>query len=77
MILSISSDPDCRGRSVTVQNGAFAPTLQGTNFDNNLASYACYGKSRMFLKKKTPYSKYFVSSELILFQFGAYQPPHI
>ena len=40
----ISSNQDCTGRSIVVKNGAFVPTLQGTNFDNNISSWFCTGK---------------------------------
>ncbi|KAK7688302.1 hypothetical protein QCA50_008673 [Cerrena zonata] len=34
-------DVNCKGAAVTVQNGAFAPDLEGTNFNDSLSSYKC------------------------------------
>ncbi|KAK7685951.1 hypothetical protein QCA50_010761 [Cerrena zonata] len=35
-------DINCKGASITVQNGAFVADLQGTNFQDSLSSFSCF-----------------------------------
>lgn len=39
---------DCGGGSVTVRNGGYVANLKGTNFQDNLESFSCFGKSAEF-----------------------------